>query len=435
MSDKKPSTRKPSAEAPPAARAATAPAKTDAKSVSILPKASPGARAGRLKAVPKIEPAGATSGKALAAEEQVSPSPSPSPTTSVRPRAPKATVSVAARLAGTPPVASPDARRRKTASNTEISLIPEGSDLADAAALELPVTLIPNSQEVAQQVSIFQIYFEAAQLEQLDPGFIPWDNAGHDSLLREFDVFERLAAEPGVQIAPLWGALSWRFFEKTGLTAENLHQALQANPGCDLYYCNPSTESEAVYANLWQQGVTAHPAFREVCESVFEAAGLDLQQLDKITPSQGFSSCNYFVGSQLFWSLYLPFVRAIVDRARATLPKSVLRLLDSDTSDPRGLHAGASYWPFIIERLLPIFLRGPGAGLKTRKIVLPVPEARLNSHLKRLREMRDVAHKTRSQWLYSCWQHYRNLYLLQTAGRDWCTRYLPQLSPTSVAFW
>jgi hypothetical protein len=49
--------------------------------------------------------------------------------------------------------------------------------------------------------------------------------------------------------------------------------------------------------------------------------------------------------------------------------------------------------------------------------------------------MKDVAHNTRSQWLYSCWLHYRNMYLLQANGRDWCLRYLPQLTPAEIVFW
>ena len=327
------------------------------------------------------------------------------------------------------------ATRPKAAAKEKAQSARGGATNASTTDHDLPLSVPQALPESPQTVPIFQIYYDPSQVKQLDPGFIPWDNAGHHSLLREFDVFERLAADEGVQIAPLWGAVSWRFQEKTGLSAAALNQALQANPGCDLYYGNPSAESEAVYANLWQQGVTVHPAFREVCEAVFEAAGLDLQQLDKITPSQGFSSCNYFVGSQRFWGLYLPYVRGVVDRARAALPKPVLRLLDSDTSDPRKLHAGASYWPFIIERLLPLFLRGPGAGLKTSKIASPAAEARINPHLKRLREMKDVAHNTRSQWLYSCWLHYRNMYLLQANGREWCVRYLPQLTPAEILFW
>jgi hypothetical protein len=348
----------------------------------------------------------------------------------VKPRriAPKAVVADAPAV----PAVRKSAARRKAATTSpdaapmlavvEVEPVPSGG-LSD------PLTEAPH------QVPVFQIFFEAAQRSNLDPGFLPCDNAGQNGPLREFNVFERLAAEEAMRIAPLWGAVSWKFSAKTGLDGEGLAQALRQHPGCDLYYCNPSPETEALYANLWQQGVTAHPGFREICESVFEAAGLDPRQLDAITPSQGFSSCNYFIGSQAFWRSYLPFVRGIVDQARASLPKSMARMLDSSLGDPRNLHAGASYWPFIVERLLPLYLRGPGAALKIHKITLPGTESRLNTHLKRLREMKDVAHRTRSQWLYSCWLNYRNLYLLQTAGRDWCTRYLPQLSPAEISFW
>lgn len=211
--------------------------------------------------------------------------------------------------------------------------------------------------------------------------------------------------------------------------------AIAANPGFDLYYCNPSPENEALYANLWQQGITTHPSFRELAEAVFKAGGLDPKELDDIMPSTAFSSCNYFVGSPRFWSTYLPFVRRVVDQARANLPTATLEILDSSQADPRSLHAGATYWPFIVERILPVFLRHAGDGIKTHKITLPALDGRLNSHLKRLREMKDVAHRTRSLWLYSCWLHYRNLFLLQTAGREWCTRYLPLISPAEVKFW
>lgn len=306
---------------------------------------------------------------------------------------------------------------------------------SDAVDLALTSTLPDKALHAPHPNPIFQIHFEASQRSKLDPDFIPFDNAGHDGPLREFDVFERLSKEEGVKVAPLWGAVSWRFAEKTGLSCKKLEQMIAAHPGYDLYYCNPAAEAEAVYANFWQQGLTVHPGFQEICEGVFEAAGLDANQLSAITPSSIFSSSNFFVGSQQFWAAYLPFIRGIVDKANARLPKSMRKLLDSSLADPRNLHAGASYWPFIIERLLPVFLRGPGANLKTHKIALPDSEARMNSHLRRLREMKDVAHRTRSQWLYSCWLHYRNLYLLQTAGRDWCVRYLPQLTPTEVAFW
>jgi hypothetical protein len=48
--------------------------------------------------------------------------------------------------------------------------------------------------------------------------------------------------------------------------------------------------------------------------------------------------------------------------------------------------------------------------------------------------MKDVAHRTRSQWLYGCWLNYRNLYLLHAAGKEWCARHLPALVSKEVRF-
>jgi hypothetical protein len=281
---------------------------------------------------------------------------------------------------------------------------------------------------------IYQIYFEPRQLDGLDPAFIPLNNAGHDDPLREFAVFERLAADEGLRLAPLWGAVSWRFASKTGLSGEALRHAIAAHPGQDLYFCNPFPEHEALYINGWQQGATSHPAFQELCKAVLNAAGVDEAEINAVQSSKSFSACNYFVGSPTFWAAYLPWVRGVLNRARPKLPAPVLRVLDSRLSDPKNQHAGSTYWPFIVERLLPLFLRSAGQGLKVHKLSLPAAEARLNTHLQRLREMKDVAHRTHSRWLYACWLNYRNLYFLQTAGPYWCKRNLPMITATEFDF-
>lgn len=283
-------------------------------------------------------------------------------------------------------------------------------------------------------IAIYQIHYETQQASSLDPAFIALDNAGHDDREREFAVFERLAANPDTATHTLWGAVSWRFGQKTGIGGTELLRDIEQHPGMDLYYCNPNPHCEALYGNFWLHGATTHPSFREVVEAFLQANGVDADEFLRIEPSGMFSSCNYFVGSQAFWSAYLPFVRALIERARREMPAAMLQLADSRMSDPNELHPGATYWPFIIERLLPLFLRGPGAGLKTRKVPLPTIDARLNAHQRRLREMKDVAHRTKSAWLYSCWIHYRNLYLLQVAGRDWCQRNLPGITPARVVF-
>ena len=315
----------------------------------------------------------------------------------------------------------------KSISTSKAKVKPKGLAASDLAATAPPEpAVVPTKPEVA----VFQIYFEPAQRAELEPAFVPYDNSASNDPLLEFAVFERLSRDEGVRLSALWGAVSWRFGRKTGLSGKAWLDEIASHPGFDLYFCNPEPENEGLYANQWHRGITAHPGFRELSSAVLVAAGHEAAHLDAVTPSSVTSSCNYFVGNAAFWSAYIPFVRGIVDSARRTLPPAVLAALDSSRGDPRGLHGGASYWPFIVERLLPLFLRGPGQGLKVCKVALPAADAKLNGHVKRLREMKDVAHRTRSVWLHSCWLHYRNLFLLQAAGKEWCKENLARITPT-----
>lgn len=303
-----------------------------------------------------------------------------------------------------------------------------------ATATKPRATARPAPSPLAPPVRLFQIYFEPWQRDLLDPAFTPFDNAGVRSELLEFDVFERLAASPAVAGAALWGALSWRYGEKTGLAGTDLLAAIEANPGADVHYCNPHVQNEALYHNMWTQAETAHPRFLEVARAVFDAAELPATELDAMLPSDRWSAANYFVGTPQFWSLYLPFVRGILAKADQRLGAEMRALLHSTGADNRGLHGGSTYVPFIVERLFPLFLRTAGRRLKARQVALPRREAELNVHLKLLREMKDVAHRTHSPWLAACWVNYRNLYLTQLHGKAWAQRYLRAVTPTDVRF-
>jgi predicted nucleic-acid-binding protein len=116
------------------------------------------------------------------------------------------------------------------------------------------------------------------------------------------------------------------------------------------------------------------------------------------------------------------------------MPPNLRDLMHSRMADDRNLHPGATYVPFIVERLFPVFMRSEGKDLKAYKIALPERERELNVHLKLLREMKDVAHRTQSAWLAACWVNYRNLYLSQTNGKAWCEKYLRNITPTEVRF-
>lgn len=281
---------------------------------------------------------------------------------------------------------------------------------------------------------IFQIHYEDWHRSVCDPRFIPLDNRGPATEYLEFDLFERLSISPHVQGAALWGALSWRFTEKTGLDGGELFDLIAANPGHDVYFCNPHPQHEGIYHNLWVQGETAHPRFVELSRAFLVAAGLPGEAVDAIEPSAHYSTANYFVGTPAFWSAYLPFVRGAIRRADANLSAEDKAALHSTAADDRMVHKGCTYMPFIVERLFPLFLRTAGAHLSGFKLPLPIPEDELNVHQKMLREMKDQACRDRSSWLAACWVNYRSLYLQQQHGRQWAQRYLRQVTPGEIRF-
>lgn len=286
----------------------------------------------------------------------------------------------------------------------------------------------------SKSVRIFQIFYDDWHKQLLDPEFEPYDNSGVTSELHEFAVFEKIAQSNLARGATVWGALSWRFAEKTGMDGKAWRAAVGERPGHDVYFCNPFPANEALYHNVWAQGEISHPQFLTLARAFFEAAGLATDQIDLIQPSSAFAASNYFVATPAFWEAYLRFVRRALGNAERRLAPRMRALLHSKVADAQGFHFGATYVPFIVERLFPVFLATDGASFKACKVPLPQREAELNVHVRLLREMRDLAHRTKSLWMATCWVNYRNVYLHQLHGRDWCKKYLRGITPMEVRF-
>lgn len=282
--------------------------------------------------------------------------------------------------------------------------------------------------------TVFQIYFDPAQQSALDPAFVPYDNSARTTEALEFDVFRRLAASASVKSHSHWGAVSWRFFEKTGLTGRELLSQVRLAPEVDLWYCHPYPYLEGLFHSSWHHGHTTHPDLLNLAREVFEVARLPTDDLDRLEASNHFSAANYFVGSQRFWAVYLPFVRDVLAAAEVGLPPTTLATLHSSDADPKKFHHGSTYLPFIIERLLPTFLRGPGAHLTVRRYALPRKEARLNGELRLLRTLKDQAVAEQSTDLARNWMARRNRYVQPRCTREWWAEFAPLLNPAEIVF-
>lgn len=289
---------------------------------------------------------------------------------------------------------------------------------------------VPGSMD--SSLRIFQIYYEAWQRDLLDPSFAAIDNSQLHSELEELLIVQRLAKSDYVKGAKLWGALSWRFAERTGMKSADWVAAIHANRGKDVYYCDPAPFNEALFHNLWMQGEMAHPNFLAVCTAFFKATKLPMEMLAAIVPGEHYASANYFVGTPKFWDLYLPWITELLKEANKNMPPKERDLMHAKASE--GPHKGMSLTPFILERLFPIFVATVGKELSYQKIALPALDAQLNVHLRLLREAKNLAHSTKSPWLAALWVNYRNLYLIQTNGKDWAAKNLRRITPTEIHF-
>lgn len=280
------------------------------------------------------------------------------------------------------------------------------------------VNAFSNHPGFAKDVRIFQIYFRPDQLHQLEPEFIPYDNALGDFSMLEYAVFRKLYQSNLTKDCKYWGALSWRFREKAMINATDLFNVIDANPGYDLYFMNPEPQIEGLYENLWVQGSTAHPNFIPLVEQLLDAVGMDKRMVSAYRHTRIMAAANYFVGSQRFWDAYMQFIEEFLAKAAKNASPALLQALKNTNADPRNLHAGANYFPFIIERLLTEFIISQSGKLACFKIELGNKKARLPANAQDLEWLKNQALERKDEKLLRIWANYRNLYFKSLYGNQ-----------------
>jgi hypothetical protein len=281
---------------------------------------------------------------------------------------------------------------------------------------------------------VWQIYFQSDQHRHLDPGFSPLNNVGvkHEAL--EFNVFDRLWQSKETHQLDYWGAVSWRFAEKTGLSSTEFFSLLRTQPQADVYFMNPFPKDEALFENSWIQGEISHPGLLELVQAIFALLGIPSSTVFRAMHSTSYSLCNFFVGNNRFWSAYIPHVQELLKAAEARLPPDLRNRLHTSDADWRGLHNHATYIPFIVERIFPVFMLNQGQHLKSQQIRLPRKEALLPAELRDLRELKNLAVRTRSSRLLTSWRKQRYAYVNSRYHPRWCDRFAPFLESIPTDF-
>lgn len=206
-----------------------------------------------------------------------------------------------------------------------------------------------------QTAILYQPYFSDAEKSKTNNSCTPYDaswNTGTNS--REYKLFKDILNRNIPRGAP-WGLVSRKFKYKSIISESEFINFANKNilNGYDCIFINPMIGNEAVFSNVWEQGINCHPGMSEL-SSFMSNKGFDDRQY--ICKTESFGFCNYFIGTDIFWSQYTNYVDLVFGelmkeiRAKPTLKEA--------------WNHGASYSkdkslnmePFFIERLFSSFL-------------------------------------------------------------------------------
>ncbi len=217
-------------------------------------------------------------------------------------------------------------------------------------------------------LKIYQTYSGAAQRSYLAPGSIPYDyssNAG-----TEYEIFKAIHAQ--AKPSGPWGVLSWKFDVKCHISLQAFEAAarLHFEQGADCVFINPMIGAEAVFANVWEQGIACgHEGLEKMIP--FLADRLYLRPQDLFMPRIVFAFCNYFIATDRFWSRYFDFVDSVLTDLDLEAQRGAAVGLIAQGPSNYSKNPKLSMQPFVVERLFSTFI--PQSGLDVRSIDLDLP--------------------------------------------------------------
>ena len=172
-------------------------------------------------------------------------------------------------------------------------------------------------------MKIYQAYMNTQQRDFVCQQAIPFDasaNSAPDT--REYELFKMIHADPSLRDGDEpWGLVSWKFEHKSPVSLGEFHDFCRSAfaSGADCAFINPMIGNEAVYANVWEQGIhCAHTGIEKVAYFLEEKMGIHVASVSDVST---FAFCNYFVATPRFWARYFEFIDA------------ALGLLDAEAGD------------------------------------------------------------------------------------------------------
>jgi hypothetical protein len=201
---------------------------------------------------------------------------------------------------------------------------------------------------------IFQIYYSDLTRAEVDPGFIPLDNAANERPdWREYWPIRNFLMSNALEPGTHYGFLSPKFRAKTQLDAAFVHEFVGRHGGdADVISFSPFLEEMAVPLNIVEQAIRHHPESLDTFNQCATLIAPEFRIAQSVMSSRNTIFCNFFTATAAFWAEWLRRCEQIFDIAER-----------ADTPLAEGLNRVVTYgaWTapakvFVIERVASLLL-------------------------------------------------------------------------------
>jgi hypothetical protein len=166
------------------------------------------------------------------------------------------------------------------------------------------------------EIQGFQIVYNATTLAECDPDFEPLDNSNSDKPdWFEYWPIRNFLLENSLNESTLYGFLSPRFKQKTGLSGVDVYRFIESSSDADVFTFSPAPCHGAFFLNAFEHGDFFDPGSLELAAAFFERidAGVDLRNLVNHSGNLVFS--NYFFAKPRFWREWMNICNQLFEAA------------------------------------------------------------------------------------------------------------------------
>ena len=205
----------------------------------------------------------------------------------------------------------------------------------------------------AKNIKIYQIYYDQASKEKLDPNFIALDNSANQRPdwceywpIRNVLLNEHFEADTYI------GFFSPKFFAKTSIDAEKVISIVNAS-NAEVISFSPLFAHNAFFLNSFIQGEAAHPGLLKLTKKLLIHLNIDIEIESLVCDQTTTIFSNYFVAKYEFWLIWFSFAEKLFQLCENTGGE----FADNLVSNTR--HESADGTPmkvFIMERLITLVL-------------------------------------------------------------------------------